>query len=441
MDFTALGNTCVLGMQWGDEGKGKIVDVLTEHFDFVVRYAGGSNAGHTVRIGDRKFALHLVPSGILRPDVYCVIAPGVVVDPALLVQEIDGLRAAGIRVGSNLIVSDRAHVVMPYHKRQDQLSEQALAEERKIGTTARGIGPCYADKMLRSTAIRMGDLLHPDRARGKIREIVALRSRYFAAVYGDSDRLDGDAISDEYLAHADRLRDHIADTTPILHDALRARKRLLFEGAQGSLLDVDHGTYPFVTSSNCGAGGVASGAGVPPRCLNSVVGVMKAYCTRVGGGPFPTELHDETGETIRRRGHEYGTTTGRPRRCGWFDAVAARYCVALGGVTELALMHLDTLGALPEIRVCTAYRHRGRMLEHFTPDLSVLDEVEPVYETHPGWGPESPPVTDYEQLPVSARSYVERLERLMGVPITLISVGADRVATVHRMAGFRMEVN
>jgi adenylosuccinate synthase len=431
MDFRTLGNTSVVGLQWGDEGKGKIVDLLTEHFDVVVRYAGGANAGHTVRLGGEKFALHLVPSGILRPGVLNVVGPGVVLDLEIICGEIEALRRRGIPVDRNLVISNRAHLVMPWHKRHDRLAEAGLAG-RKIGTTARGIGPCYADKMLRTAALRVGDLLRPDEFRARVAEIAAQRGRFFAALYHDQEPFDAGAIARECLNWAARLAPHITDTTIVLHDAVAAGRRILFEGAQGSLLDIDHGTFPFVTSSTCTAAGVAAGAGVPPAAIRSYVGVIKAYMTRVGGGPFPTEQDNPVGEQIRRRGHEFGTTTGRPRRCGWFDAFATRYSVDLCGITELALMHLDTLGTLPEVRVCTGYRHQGRPLPTFTPDVHVLQEVEPVYETLPGWEECGEDLRSYDGLPARARDYVERLESLLGVPITLVSVGADRTATLHR---------
>lgn len=435
MNFQKLGNTCVVGLQWGDEGKGKIVDVLTEHFDVVVRYAGGANAGHTVRIGDQKFALHLVPSGILRPNVTCVIAAGVVLDPETLVREIDGLTARGVPVQEKLRISDRAHLVMPYHKKQDSLSEAALDSGRKLGTTSRGIGPCYADKMQRSMAFRVGDLLEADAFRQKLREVTAVKNRLFAALYDDKQPLDPDEIADTYLGFAARCAPSVTDTTHLLHQAAAEGKRLLFEGAQGTLLDIDHGTFPFVTSSNCSATGVAAGAGVPARTVHSYVGVIKAYCTRVGSGPFPTEQQNDIGRYIRERGQEFGTTTGRPRRCGWFDAFAARYSVMLGGITEVALMHLDTLAGLSEVNVCTGYRYRGRVLDYFTPNVRVLNEVEPVYETLPGWQATAVSWDSCEQLPAAARRYVERLEALIGAPITLVSVGADRAATLHRPGG------
>lgn len=434
MDFGGLGNSCVVGLQWGDEGKGKIVDVLTEHFDVVVRYAGGANAGHTVRIGDQKFALHLVPSGILRPQVTCVIAAGVVLDPQVLVQEIDSLTARGVRVADNLRISNRAHVVMPWHKRQDALSEAALSPEKKLGTTTRGIGPCYSDKMLRSAAFRVGDLLHAERFRSRVAEVLSLKSRLLTAMYGSAGEppLDAAAIAEEYLKLGARLAAHVTDTTHLLHRSISDGRRVLFEGAQGSLLDIDHGTFPFVTSSNCSATGVAAGAGVPARTVRTYVGVVKAYSTRVGAGPFPTELKDATGDYIRERGHEYGTTTGRPRRCGWFDAFAARYSVQLGGIDQVALMHLDTLAGVREVRVCTGYRLDGRVLEAFTPEVETLDAVEPIYESLPGWEIPTEPWRSFEQVPAAARQYVERLEALIGARISLVSVGAERAATLHR---------
>jgi adenylosuccinate synthase len=432
MDFAALGNTGVVGLQWGDEGKGKIVDLLTEHFDVVVRYAGGANAGHTIQIGDQKFALHLVPSGILRPDVLCVIGPGVVLDPETITEEIGGLRARGIVVGTNLLISNRAHLVMPYHKKQDRLAEAHLGSDRRIGTTARGIGPCYADKMLRSAAFRVGDLYDSARFRTRLAEVVADRNGLFATLYGDKEPLDAESIAAAYLRWAEMLAPHVTDTTLTLHKALTGKRRILFEGAQGTLLDIDHGTFPYVTSSTCITGGISAGAGVPSSAVRSFVGVVKAYTTRVGGGPFPTELNDETGETIRRRGHEYGTTTGRPRRCGWFDAVAVRYSIALSGITQVALMHTDTLATLPELRICTGYRHKGRVLEFFSPDANILSEVEPVYETLPGWAENDGTPDAMERLPAGARRYIDRLEELLEVPITLVSVGAERNATLHR---------
>ncbi len=438
MRFSTLGHTSVIGLQWGDEGKGRIVDLLTEHFDVVVRYGGGANAGHTVRIGEERFALHLIPSGILRPDVTCVIGPGVAVDLESLAKEIDELRERGVAVADNLLISNRAHLVMPYHKKQDRLSERRLPSERRIGTTARGIGPCYADKMVRSTAFRVADLLHPAAFRRRLAEIVADRNRVFAALYDDSDPLEAGRIADDFLALARRLADQVTDTTDFLHDALTRGQRVLFEGAQGSLLDIDHGTFPFVTSATCTSAGLAAGAGVPPSCIRSYVGVLKAYTTRVGEGPFPTELTDATGDALRTRGHEFGTTTGRPRRCGWFDAFATRYCVDLAGITQLALTHLDTLGGMTELRVCTGYRHHGKRLRAFPAEIETLAEVEPLYESLPGWNEPIDPRGLFEHLPPGARRYIERLEELLAVPITLISFGAERKAALSRETRPRM---
>ncbi|HPF40044.1 MAG TPA: adenylosuccinate synthase [Phycisphaerae bacterium] len=435
MDFSQLGHSAVIGLQWGDEGKGKIVDLLTEHFDVVVRYAGGANAGHTVRIGAESYALHLLPSGILRKSALNLIAPGVVVDLEILAGEIDGLRKRNIHVGDNLRISERAHLVMPWHKMQDKLAESSAGDARKIGTTAKGIGPCYADKMLRSTAIRVGDLHDADRFRERVAAIAEIKNKIFAALYADATPINAGEVTDEYLALADRLKSHFADTTRLLHERIDAGDRVLFEGAQGSMLDINHGTYPYVTSSACIAGGVNVGAGVAPSLLQSVVGVVKAYSTRVGGGPFPTEQDNDIGDRIRDRGHEYGTTTGRPRRCGWFDAVAARHAIRLSGVTELCVMHLDTLGTFDEVRICTAYRNGDETSDAFPSRAEVLADVAPVFESLPGWKVDRPQVDSFEQLPAEARSYIERLETILGVPITLVSIGPERTATLHRAAG------
>ncbi|MCB9854006.1 MAG: adenylosuccinate synthase [Phycisphaerales bacterium] len=430
-----MGHTAVIGLQWGDEGKGKIVDLLTQHFDVVVRYAGGANAGHTVKIGDESYALHLLPSGILRKSARNLVAPGVVVDLEILSGEIDGLRKRNIHVGDNLKISERAHLVMPWHKMQDKLAESSAGDAGKIGTTAKGIGPCYADKMLRTTALRVCDLEDAKRFRERVADIAKFKNQMFAALYQGADSIDADAVANDYLALAEKLKPHIADTTQILHERIDAGDRVLFEGAQGSMLDINHGTYPYVTSSACIAGGVCVGAGVAPSLLNSVVGVVKAYSTRVGSGPFPTEQNNDIGNRIRERGHEYGTTTGRPRRCGWFDAVAARHAIRLSGVTELCVMHLDTLGTFDEVRICTAYRRGNDTFKAFPSRADVLASVEPVFETLPGWSVDRPEVDSFEQLPVEARSYIERLEVILGVPITLVSIGPERTATLHRAAG------
>ncbi|MGB9623307.1 MAG: adenylosuccinate synthase [Phycisphaerae bacterium] len=432
MDFQNLGHTCVVGLHWGDEGKGKIVDVLTEHFDIVGRYNGGANAGHTVRVDGRRFAFHLMPSGVIRPGVTGVIGPGVVVDPEVLGQEIDELRGRGIAVGENLRVSDRAHVIMPYHKKQDRLSEQALQSGHKIGTTSRGIGPCYADKMQRSTAVRVCDLMTPGSLRPRIEAIVEQRNRIFAAVYGDTEPLDANEVYEGCLRHAERLAPFVCDTTVFYRDAIRAGKRLLFEGANGALLDVDHGTYPFVTSSTTGPAGVAAGSGLPARTVKTCIGVVKAYTTRVGAGPFPTELNNEIGQYIRDRGHEYGTTTGRPRRCGWFDAAAARYSAALTGVDYVAVMHLDTLGGLKEVGICTEYRRQGKRIDGIPASAEAYASVEPQIEMMPGWPAELGPVETFRRLPDAARRYIERLDTLIGTPVAIISIGPERSQTIYR---------
>ncbi len=424
-------NLTVIGLQWGDEGKGKIVDALTGRFDYVVRFCGGANAGHTVTVGDEVYALHLVPSGILRGDVHNVIGNGVVVDPPVLLEEITGLRDRGVSVsGSNLHLSNRAHVVMPYHKAADRLGEAKRSTATRIGTTARGIGPCYADKANRSTAVRVGELYLPGWD-ARIRAVVAEKNAIFAALY-DAEAADADALLEEVAAWREALAPFVCDTGTLLQKAVRAGERILFEGAQGSLLDVDHGTYPFVTSSAVTACGVPTGAGVSPRDIGRVVGVLKAYCTRVGAGPFPTELEGPTGEVIRERGHEYGTTTGRPRRCGWFDAVAGRYAADLSGVDELAVMLLDVLGTIGELKICTGYTLDGKPLEGFDPTAATLERVECVWETLDGWDEDISACTRYDQLPQAARDYVERLETLVGRPIGIVSVGPKRRQTITR---------
>lgn len=432
MDIEKLGNTCVVGLQWGDEGKGKLVDLLTDRFELAVRYSGGSNAGHTVNVAGQRFALHLIPSAILHPQVRCVVAAGVAVDPAVLVQEIDGLRRRNIEVGRNLYISDRAHVVMPYHRRQDELGEQDRSGTPRLGTTARGIGPCYADKMSRTSAIRVGDLIDPERFRRRLEPIVEQKNRIFEALYGLERPFDAEAIFQAYRGYAERIKPHVCDTTALLHEAIAEGRRILFEGAQGSLLDIDHGTFPYVTSSNSSACGVAAGAGVPAAAIQTYIGVVKAYSTRVGGGPFPSELDGELADYIRQHGQEYGTTTGRPRRCGWFDAVAVRYSIALGGISTVAVMHLDTLSGLEQVGICVGYRYQGRRLRGFSSDEEVLSAVEPIYEMMPGWQEDITAVRRLEELPATARAYLDRLEQLLGAHIGIVSVGPDRTQTLWR---------
>ncbi|RMF74406.1 MAG: adenylosuccinate synthase [Planctomycetota bacterium] len=426
MRFTNLGQTCVVGLQWGDEGKGKVVDRMVEDFDAVVRYSGGANAGHTVVVGDERFALHQLPSGILHPGKVCMITCGAVVDPAALISEIESLRQRGVDVTGRLRISERAHLVFPHHRKQDALAEQAARPDARLGTTGRGIGPCYADKVSRRWGLRMCDLSHPDRLRERLATIVSHKNAYLNALYDVRDAFDSQRITEEYLAFAEQLRPLITNTTIELHDLIRQGKRVLFEGAQGALLDLDHGTYPYVTSVSTGAGGVCSGAGVPPTTIQSVVGVIKAYCTRVGAGPLPTELHDAVGATIRQRGGEYGTTTGRPRRCGWFDAVAARYAAVVSGPTQLALLHLDTLSGLDEVKICVGYRCGASAVNVFPADTHTLESATPILETLPGWDAEIADCRRFDDLPDAARGYVRRISELLGAAVRMIGVGPAR---------------
>jgi adenylosuccinate synthase len=420
--------TCVVGLQWGDEAKGKIVDLLTDRHDFVVRYNGGANAGHTIVRDGQTFKFSLLPTGLLRPRVHSVIANGVVVYPPRFLEEVDNLRQAGVAVGANLAVSDHAHVIFPYHMEEERLNEQA--SEGAIGTTGRGIGPCYQDKVGRTCGIRVGELLYADHLRERLRGVVARKNQVLRALSPAARQLDGNAVCDEYLGYAERMKPFITDTTRLLHDALAQGKRILFEAAQGSLLDVDHGTYPYVTSSNSSVAGVWSGSGVPARRLTKVIGVIKAYTTRVGRGPFPTELLDATGEQIRKTGREYGTVTGRPRRCGWFDAVATSYTTALAGADELAVMLLDVLSELDQLKVCTAYELDGKRIGYFPSDSFLLERCKPVYETLPGWRADVSNMRKVSELPSAARRYVDRVSELLGVPVTIISVGPDREQTI-----------
>lgn len=429
--------TAVVGLQWGDEGKGKIVDLLAADHDAVVRYNGGANAGHTVVVEGVKYALHLVPSGILYPGKLAIVGNGVVVDPEKLLEEIEGLEARGVSTES-LLVSSRAHVVAPYHKLEDEVRERLLTGGQKngaIGTTKRGIGPCYADKAQRATAIRVGDLLRPESLREKLETVCRFKASRLAGIDA-GEALDPAALAKRLGAVGERLRPRVTDTTYLLHDLLGEGKRLLFEGGNATLLDVDHGTYPFVTSSNCTALGISTGTGVPGRRLDRVVGIMKAYQTRVGAGPMPTELLDETGDRIRERGREYGTTTGRPRRCGWLDLVSVRYAVMINGATEAALMLFDVLAGFEEIRVCTAYEvERGgktERTERFLPDAVDLEGARPVYESLPGFGEEISAARRWEDLPGNAQRYVEFVERALGVPVTIVSVGPGREQTLRR---------
>ncbi len=425
------GNTCVVGLQWGDEGKGKIVDYLTEHAEVVVRYCGGANAGHTVQIGGKKHSTHLLPVGIFRPGVMSLIGNGVVLDPEALLKEIDEFLGKGIPVSpENLRISYKAHIVMPWHKAEDIAREQA-SEGNSIGTTRRGIGPTYADKMHRTTAVRVADLQHEAKLKDKIGSIVTERNKIFKVLY-DLPPMDWRAVFETYRDFGRRMLPFIDDTSKLLIDAWKAGKRIVFEGAHAVLLDVDHGTYPYVTSSNCSALGLYTGAGAPPQICQNFVGIIKAYNTRVGGGPFPTEQNNDIGNYIRERGNEYGTTTRRPRRCGWFDAMALKYSVDLCGVTHIALTLIDVLSGLNEIKICVGYKHRGAAMDYFRADMDTLAEVEPVYETLPGWNGNLTGCRNFNELPKEAQNYVKRIEQLAGAPVKIVSVGPDRGATLIR---------
>jgi len=431
-------HTAIVGLQWGDEGKGKIVDLLTAKHDLIVRYNGGANAGHTVVVGAQRYALHLIPSGILYPDKVCVIGNGTVVDPEKLLEEIDGLRARGIEVGDNLRISSRAHLVLPYHKEQDAAYEEFLAARSglgaataAIGTTRRGIGPAYADKVRRSTAIRMGDLLHPARLRQRLELSCGLRAAEMRALGVETPPPDPAQMAEWCLAMGTRLAPFIEDTVYRLHEAVAAGRSILFEGANACLLDIDHGTYPYVTSSNCSSLGIPAGTGLPGRLVERVVGIMKAYSTRVGAGPFPTELSDAVGDGIRERGREYGTTTGRPRRVGWLDLVAVRYAAMVCGTDALACTLLDVLSGIDTLRICTAYRHPdGSVSDRFLPDAEDLAGLEPIYEDLPGWSEPIDEVPERAALPGNAQRYLDRIEEIVGIPIELIGVGPERSQTL-----------
>ncbi|MBX9792554.1 MAG: adenylosuccinate synthase [Pirellulales bacterium] len=423
--------TCVIGLQWGDEAKGKIVDILTEGHDLVVRYQGGSNAGHTVVTGGQTYKLSLIPSGILRPQVKCVVTGGVVINPATLLAEIDGLAARGVEVSGHLLISDRAHVIFPWHIAEDRILDKTPADGEAIGTTQRGIGPCYRDKVGRSQAFRLGDLYRPE-FRGRLEAIATAKNKILSSLSseGEFQPLDIQRIAADYAGYAERLRPFVADTTSYLLNELEAGRRVLFEGAQGALLDVDHGTFPYVTSSNSSGAGISSGSGVPGRYLNRVIGVIKAYSTRVGGGPFPTEQSNEIGQHIRDRGNEYGTVTKRPRRCGWFDAVAVRYTARLSGVDSLCVMLLDVLSQLSEVKICTAYEIDGRRVTDFPSHVDDLRRAKPVYESLPGWQQEISSVRRIDDLPANARRYLDRISAIIGHPVQIVSVGPDREQTM-----------
>jgi adenylosuccinate synthase len=418
-------NLAILGAQWGDEGKGKIVDLVTPRFSIVARYQGGHNAGHTVYVNGKKFVLRLIPSGILHPGVTCVIGNGVVVDPKALLAEVDELIAAGIDVDARIVVSDKAHLILPYHRDLDLLSE-ARRGERKIGTTSRGIGPAYEDKIARR-GIRVGDLSDPEALEHNIRANVEARNRLV-----QDTTMDAGEVLTELARHAVRLKPWVRDVSLMLSEAMKSGQSILFEGAQGTLLDIDHGTYPYVTSSNASIGGVCTGLGVPPKAIGPVLGVVKAYATRVGEGPFPTELTGDMGNILRDSGNEYGSVTGRPRRCGWYDAVAVRYGVRINGIDALALTKLDVLDGVETLEICTAYKCGGRTLSEFPSDVSQLSACTPVYESMPGWKTPTRGVRRYEDLPDAARRYIARLEEVSGVRAAIVSTGSERDDTILR---------
>ena len=431
-----MASSCVVGLQWGDEAKGKIVDLLCDRHDIVVRYQGGANAGHTVVANGVTYKLSLIPTGILRAGIDCVIGNGVVIHPPALLREIDTLAKQGVEPGRRLHVSDRAHVILPYHLAEERLTEESASAADHLGTTRRGIGPCYKDKVGRVHGVRVGDLYHPERFRVHLDRIIGFKNRLLAAMLPDYEPLDPKAVADEYLGYADRLRPFVRDTTTWLHEAVGKGRRLLFEGAQGSLLDVDHGSYPYVTSSNSSAAGIAAGSGVPTRHIDRWIGVVKAYTTRVGGGPFPTELDNEIGERIRTIGREYGTVTGRPRRCGWFDAVAARYSTRVSGSTEIAVMLLDVVSGLKELKVAVAYEdENGRKIAELPGQLADFERCRPVYETLPGWDDDLTTARHWSDLPAEARAYVRFLGKQIGVPVSIVSVGPDRDQTITDVEG------
>jgi adenylosuccinate synthase len=426
MDKAATKAVVVVGAQWGDEGKGKVVDYLASSFDYVARYAGGHNAGHTVIFDNHRFVLQLIPSGILRPEKKTVIGAGTVVDPAALINEVENLRKSGIEVRGRLFLSNRAHLIFPYHREMDKASEAALGAA-KIGTTSRGIGPAYEDKRARR-GIRVCDLLDADRFREKLERVIKEKDAISGATYGHP--LETAGILNQYLELASHIRGFVADTAVLLNRALDKGESVLFEGAQGTMLDIDHGTYPFVTSSNATSGGVATGLGVAPTRLTGVVGVTKAYTTRVGAGPFPTEMPDLDANEVRQRGNEFGAVTGRPRRCGWLDLEVLRFAKMLNGIDTLVVTKLDVFDAQPEIKVCMGYRYEGKPLEEMPADVETLGQVEPVYHTLPGWRKPTPGIRDVKDLPTAAREYLHFISDKLQVEIGMVSTGPERDATI-----------
>ncbi|MEW6173838.1 MAG: adenylosuccinate synthase [Bacillota bacterium] len=421
-----MATVLLVGAQWGDEGKGKVTDFLAAQADLIVRYQGGNNAGHTVVVGEEEFKLHLIPSGILYPEKTCIIGNGVVIDPAVLVGEIRALEERGVRMAS-LYISERAHLIFPYHRRWDVVEEERKGKAR-IGTTGRGIGPAYTDKAAR-TGIRMVDLIDREAFSALLKKNIEHKNAFFEQVYKAKGVSYSDILAD-FEEYAAILGKYVADTALMIHQAISSGQNVLFEGAQGTLLDIDHGTYPFVTSSNPTAGGACSGSGIGPRAINTVIGIAKAYTTRVGEGPFPTELYDSLGEEIRQKGREFGTTTGRPRRCGWFDAVISRYATRVNGLDYLCITKLDVLTGIPTLKICRGYSYKGREINEFPASLNFLSECEPVYEELPGWKEDLGGARRLDDLPKEARNYLERLSALSGVPVAMVGVGTRREQTI-----------
>ncbi len=421
--------TAIVGAQWGDEGKGKIVDMLSEKVDIIARYQGGADAGHTVVVGSEQYILHLIPSGVLREGKVCVIGSGVVLDPEAFLSEVKELESRGFKVQGSLFISGRAHLIMPYHKKIDAAAE-SHSKKGKIGTTGRGIGPAYSDKAAR-IGLRVADLYRPDYFKSRMERAVEQKNILFEHLYKEK-KVDLDEIFEQYAGYADKLKDFTADTGYMLRDALAKGKNVLAEGAQGAMLDIDHGTYPYVTSSQSIAGGVCMGLGVPPQSVTQVIGIMKAYTTRVGEGPFPTELNDSNGKKLRDDGGEYGATTGRPRRCGWLDTVVGRYAVDVNGVTSIALTKLDVLDDFDEIKICVSYKLGGQTITEMPEETVSLEKVEPVYETLPGWKKSTNDTDSYTNLPDAAKRYIARVEELVNAPVSIVSTGVSRTATIMR---------
>ena len=424
-----MANTAVLGVQWGDEGKGKIVDLLAEDADWVVRFQGGTNAGHTVLVKDKCYIFHLIPSGILHEGKKCLIGNGVVVDPPELLKEMKTLRREGIEVKGRLFVSDRAHVIMPYHKKLDALSEK-LKGGKQIGTTLRGIGPAYSDKTAR-VGIRTQDLRHPQRLREKLEEALKVKNLLIEEFFGE-EGYDLETLYQDALSWGRDLKPYVCNTNSLMREVIESGASVLFEGAQGAMLDIDFGTYPYVTSSSTTVGGIFTGAGVPPTTVDRIIGISKAYTTRVGGGPFPTELEGEEGDLLREHGGEYGATTGRPRRCGWLDLVALRYAAWIDGLTEVTITKLDVLDGMDQIKVCVAYDIEGERTQEMPGDLELFSKAKPVYEAFPGWHGRVKGITKWQDLPPQAKGYLEYIEEFLGVPIRMVSTGPDREEIIVR---------